>query len=80
MASEHETEAGYWQTLNTVSREQLCTEFMAYCRAQSLPSEGDALDLLYVAITPEQRVWLKDFITRWDRAVADEALPSGRAS
>lgn len=47
-------------------------EFQTWVFAQGLPAEGDALELLMSDIpTREQRVWLTDFVQRWEAAETD---------
>lgn len=48
----------------------LCDEFRVWTADNNLSEEGDALDLLYCDITPEQRDWLTNFSERWDIAQA----------
>jgi hypothetical protein len=46
-------------------------EFVDWCVRNDIPEEGDAEDLLHnPKMTPEERQWLSDFITRWDEATA----------
>lgn len=48
------------------STEALCDAFRAYAKAEQLPDEGDALELLHADITDAQRAWLSAFVIIWD--------------
>lgn len=61
------------------TRAKLEEEFEAYTRAENLPSEGDAMELIHLATTtPTQRRWLSSFVHRWDAMEAAESLGGAR--
>lgn len=52
--------------------EALAAEFAEWCADQDMPDVGDALDMLHQDVTPDQRAWLSDFVTRWDAVTKGE--------
>lgn len=51
--------------------ESMEAEFVAYCAEQGLP-EVDAMELIFMQLTPEQRTWISDFINRWEDLEQEE--------
>lgn len=49
----------------------LCAEYAEWHAAQGLP-EGDAMDMVFLDLTAEQRAWASDFILRWEAMLAVE--------
>lgn len=49
----------------TETLETMEAEFVAYCAEQGLP-EVDAMELIFMQLTPEQRTWISDYINRWE--------------
>ncbi len=47
----------------------LCKEYQEWSAAQGLPAMS-ADELIFEEISDAQRVWLTDFIIRWDAAAA----------
>jgi hypothetical protein len=45
----------------------LSMELEKYCKEQKLPFLSADEILVQDYVTPEQKVWLKDFINRWDK-------------
>lgn len=46
--------------------DKLCDEWANFLKANQLPSEWDAQEAILHEITPKQRIFVSDFIERWE--------------
>lgn len=63
----------------SVALTELTWEFQEWCQSNHMPEEGDATDLLDLPhLNAGQRLWLTEFLVRWDNAVSDQEYPDAR--
>lgn len=51
----------------------LCDEYATWCKRIGVELGSADEHLTDERLTPSQRVWLRDFVERWDAAVSDES-------